>query len=71
LVIPWVFGDDYLFAYRTGATRVIPFSHLVRRVRHEDAVEAAQKAKDTDIIMMMTPSLVCHVGESFNFQNTF
>lgn len=46
---------------------MIPFSHLIRRVRHEDAVEAAQKAKETDIIMMMTPSLLCHVGKNFPF----
>lgn len=43
---------------------MLPFSHLVRAARHEDAVEAAQKAKESDIIMMMTPSLICHVGKS-------
>ncbi|KAH8651352.1 hypothetical protein BX600DRAFT_483760 [Xylariales sp. PMI_506] len=50
----------------TGATRVQPFSHLVRRFTWETAVDAAKKAKPTDIIPIMTPSLLCHIDQSYD-----
>ncbi|KAI5865329.1 hypothetical protein GGS23DRAFT_603921 [Durotheca rogersii] len=50
----------------TGATRVHPFSHLVRRQRWETAVEAAKNAEPTEIIPIMTPSLLCHVDQSYD-----
>ncbi|QGA21722.1 hypothetical protein EYB26_009433 [Talaromyces marneffei] len=50
----------------TGATRVFPFSHLVRKHLVDTAVDAAKKAQLTDIIPIMTPSLLCHIDQSYD-----
>ncbi|EED16633.1 conserved hypothetical protein [Talaromyces stipitatus ATCC 10500] len=50
----------------TGATRVVPFSHLIRKHLVDTAVEAAKKAAPTDIIPIMTPSLLCHIDQSYD-----
>jgi hypothetical protein len=41
----------------------VPFSHLVRKNFVDTAVEAAKKAAPTDIIPIMTPSLLTHIGK--------
>ena len=48
--------------FSTGASSVIPFSHLVRNNLVETAVEVAKKADPNEIIPIMTPSLLVHVG---------
>ncbi|ORY02757.1 hypothetical protein BCR34DRAFT_605486 [Clohesyomyces aquaticus] len=49
----------------TGASRVIPFSHLVRNNLVETATEVAKKADPKEIIPIMTPSLLVHVDQSY------
>jgi hypothetical protein len=56
---------------RTGATRVVPFSHLVRNNLVETATKAAKTADPKEIIPIMTPSLVCHVGKLSLISSTF
>lgn len=50
---------------RTGATRVFPFSHIIRLERWEDGAEVAKEKADQDSVPLKTPARFVHVDHSY------
>ena len=49
----------------TGATRVHPFSHLIRRQPWAEAVQAARGKDGTEVVRTQNPAMFIHVDQSY------
>lgn len=50
----------------TGATRVHPFSHIIRRETTETALADGEKKSDPEVVQKMSPARYIHVDQSYD-----